>query len=575
MESAAAPESGAPWAGRGGVGAGGGGGNAAGPAAGAGAGADGSAAQDPYREQAYDPLISARQSNPRSSRWSDAPPGQGSAQDASVAPAGLEPPFKKVRNDSQGVHGQGSADYVDGSAAAYGTASGYGEAPPGMAYGRSGTPTAGGGVAAQNYGGAGGQTYGVRYGGGTYGQNAPAGSQSYGSHSAPVSFAPGSAKATGALFYKTKLCTKFKLGACTFNERCNFAHGMEELRKPPSGWEDMVSAAGSGNPLMGGGVQPRKTKLCRYFLDGNCPYGDRCNFLHGNDEAQNTPGMEAQGVAGRVGSRGPSSVKPNYKTRLCAKWEKGEFCDFGDKCHFAHGPAELQSYTGVSTYPNGGPVTADMQYSSVPPEMAAPVMYGDPSMMNPASIPAPYGVPMNYAGSNPVATPNINPYQALTNLNPYAISHDGSNGASANYNYWGGEKKWEGASVAPGQTPVPTQAYVQGNQTAPWTTDYSAGGGYVQRENETASTQYPQEQVAQQQQSAQFYNGGTVYNYQDPKQSSNTPYVQDDNQSKYPAEARNGDGGYYGNVYSEATYAAQQPDYSARYNMAEPWGGKM
>ncbi|KAL5539880.1 hypothetical protein UlMin_043579 [Ulmus minor] len=32
--------------------------------------------------------------------------------------------------------------------------------------------------------------------------------------------------------FKTKLCEKFTQGACTFGERCHFAHGAEELCKP-------------------------------------------------------------------------------------------------------------------------------------------------------------------------------------------------------------------------------------------------------------------------------------------------------------------------------------------------------
>ncbi|KAK6937057.1 K Homology domain, type 1 [Dillenia turbinata] len=32
--------------------------------------------------------------------------------------------------------------------------------------------------------------------------------------------------------YKTKLCENFAKGSCTFGERCHFAHGTEDLRKP-------------------------------------------------------------------------------------------------------------------------------------------------------------------------------------------------------------------------------------------------------------------------------------------------------------------------------------------------------
>ncbi|KAJ0965032.1 hypothetical protein J5N97_026170 [Dioscorea zingiberensis] len=34
--------------------------------------------------------------------------------------------------------------------------------------------------------------------------------------------------------YKTKLCENFSKGSCTFGDRCHFAHGANELRKPPA-----------------------------------------------------------------------------------------------------------------------------------------------------------------------------------------------------------------------------------------------------------------------------------------------------------------------------------------------------
>lgn len=39
--------------------------------------------------------------------------------------------------------------------------------------------------------------------------------------------------------------------------------------------------------------------------------------------------------------KGASSFSLNYKTRLCLNWEIG-FCEFGEKCAFAHGAEELR-----------------------------------------------------------------------------------------------------------------------------------------------------------------------------------------------------------------------------------------
>ncbi|XP_057844762.2 zinc finger CCCH domain-containing protein 15 [Cryptomeria japonica] len=63
--------------------------------------------------------------------------------------------------------------------------------------------------------------------------------------------------------WKTELCNKWQdTGACPYADRCQFAHGIEELR-----------------PVI---RHPRyKTELCRMVAAGDkCPYGHRCHFRH-------------------------------------------------------------------------------------------------------------------------------------------------------------------------------------------------------------------------------------------------------------------------------------------------------
>ncbi|ERN04335.1 hypothetical protein AMTRI_Chr13g117890 [Amborella trichopoda] len=63
--------------------------------------------------------------------------------------------------------------------------------------------------------------------------------------------------------FKTELCNKWQeTGACPYGDRCQFAHGIEELR-----------------PVI---RHPRyKTEICRMILTGDkCPYGHRCHFRH-------------------------------------------------------------------------------------------------------------------------------------------------------------------------------------------------------------------------------------------------------------------------------------------------------
>ncbi|VEL08870.1 unnamed protein product [Protopolystoma xenopodis] len=65
--------------------------------------------------------------------------------------------------------------------------------------------------------------------------------------------------------YKTELCRRYMSspsGACEYGSKCQFAHGVGELRLPPR--------------------HPRyKTEICHAFHTlGTCPYGRRCAFIH-------------------------------------------------------------------------------------------------------------------------------------------------------------------------------------------------------------------------------------------------------------------------------------------------------
>ncbi|KAE8668528.1 putative mutt/nudix hydrolase [Hibiscus syriacus] len=119
-------------------------------------------------------------------------------------------------------------------------------------------------------------------------------------------------------------------------------------------------------------------KLCKKFYNGEeCPYGDRCNFLHedllkfSDDMGRfressaisigtTCPPAGHGTVSDQFGGNWPvkssssdafqGNTKPVYpvywKTKLCTKWEITGHCPFGEKCHFAHGQAELQGMNG-------------------------------------------------------------------------------------------------------------------------------------------------------------------------------------------------------------------------------------
>ncbi|KAH8510580.1 hypothetical protein H0E87_008217 [Populus deltoides] len=187
-------------------------------------------------------------------------------------------------------------------------------------------------------------------------------------------------KGTTNIFFKTRVCAKFKTGTCRNGENCNFAHGMQDLRQPPPNWKELVSVGVSSEEDRSTAMNREddlriihKMKLCKKFYNGEeCPYGDRCNFLH-EDPANfredtgrfresyaisiGTPdhlmgqgsgvfnAAEVNRPANTAVSDAPRSnlIKPVYwKTKLCTKWEMTGQCPFGEKCHFAHGLAELQ-----------------------------------------------------------------------------------------------------------------------------------------------------------------------------------------------------------------------------------------
>ena len=181
-------------------------------------------------------------------------------------------------------------------------------------------------------------------------------------------------RGTSNIFFKTRICAKFKLGQCRNGENCNFAHGMEDMRQPPPNWQELVNG-GSREEDRGANTWDddqriiHKMKLCKKFYNGEeCPYGDRCNFLHEDPKKyRDDSARPRESNAISIGTTGPpmehgsgsnigpslgsmnsvsdpyrANVKPIYwKTRLCSKWETTGHCPFGEKCHFAHGQAGI------------------------------------------------------------------------------------------------------------------------------------------------------------------------------------------------------------------------------------------
>lgn len=180
-------------------------------------------------------------------------------------------------------------------------------------------------------------------------------------------------KGTSHLFFKTRLCAKFKIGSCRNGENCNFAHGLDDMREPPPNWQALVGARGdqsSGNWDEDQKIIHRM-KICKKYYNGEeCPYGENCNFLHedpskfredvGNFRESaaisigtiGSPKSYGDGSNGLEGNRavnfGLNAFRGNgkpvfWKTKLCTKWETTGQCNFREDCHFAHGIAGNQN----------------------------------------------------------------------------------------------------------------------------------------------------------------------------------------------------------------------------------------
>ena len=94
-----------------------------------------------------------------------------------------------------------------------------------------------------------------------------------------------------------------------------------------------------------GHSNPRyKTALCKKFTENqSCPYGDKCQFAHGEQELRNFNG-HAQNMMYPLGmgTKNQNNML-NYKIVKCKNWEKDKTCKYGVHCTYAHGDEELRN----------------------------------------------------------------------------------------------------------------------------------------------------------------------------------------------------------------------------------------
>lgn len=111
--------------------------------------------------------------------------------------------------------------------------------------------------------------------------------------------------------YKTDLCERYENdGQCKYGDKCQYAHGKHELREKP----DIVKPSAY------------KTVLCnKYWNEGSCPYGKKCRFVH-----EKATGFDQNKLI-------KTMTHKKYKTKECENFKNG-YCPYGDKCGFIHTP---------------------------------------------------------------------------------------------------------------------------------------------------------------------------------------------------------------------------------------------
>ncbi|XP_075940126.1 mRNA decay activator protein ZFP36L1b isoform X1 [Anarhichas minor] len=174
--------------------------------------------------------------------------------------------------------------------------------------------------------------------------------------------------------YKTELCRPFEEnGTCKYGDKCQFAHGMHELRSL------------SRHPKY-------KTELCHTFHTiGFCPYGPRCHFIHNAEERRGPPPLStinkmerprlqhSFSFAGFPSSSGrldsPTSVTPPpmFSTEDLTEWQSEPF---------AHSNQELASLFGPSL---GPPPVSELQ-GLTPPSLTTPYLFQPTSEISPSPL---------------------------------------------------------------------------------------------------------------------------------------------------------------------------------------------
>ena len=114
------------------------------------------------------------------------------------------------------------------------------------------------------------------------------------------------------VFYKTRMCNKWRSGACPFGDKCTYAHGQHELRRVPPEVLAQVEREQQQQQQMTPTAEGR---------------------MHDTDEKNDVDELSNDHRA---------KSRLYYKTRLCIRFMQSGYCVKGNSCTFAHGYEDLR-----------------------------------------------------------------------------------------------------------------------------------------------------------------------------------------------------------------------------------------
>ncbi|XP_062305198.1 cysteine three histidine 1 [Osmerus eperlanus] len=218
--------------------------------------------------------------------------------------------------------------------------------------------------------------------------------------------------------YKTELCSRYaETGACKYAQRCQFAHGLQDLHMPsrhPKYKTELCRTYHTAGYCIYGtrclfvhspkeqrpACRRRRNVACRTFVSfGVCPFGTRCNFIHVEGPGTATPDSDS---AEEERSPLPVPSKPlahpqsqEWKPRgaLCRTFNSFGFCLYGTRCRFQHGlPSAVKgshhSQTSSSQLAGGAMSPGSLFSSSCSSPTSTLVSPLDPEDSSPLTTPA-------------------------------------------------------------------------------------------------------------------------------------------------------------------------------------------